>query len=460
MTAPPLLLEHGAVLTLDPQNRRFDEGWVYIEDGRVVSLGGGRPPPLPPDTERASFRGKALLPGFVNCHTHLFLSVLRGTFTGLPLYDWLKRTYSAVSFLTEEDCRAAAALGCLELVRSGVTTFVDHHFMNPRPGLGRTILDAYRRVGIRGFFSRGMMDMGDLCPAEGLERAGDVIEECRGLLAELKAPVERKEVGVFIGPNSPGYNVTTESLQACSEFARDTGFKMTVHVSETVHVLEDVRRRYGHAGVVDYLEEIGVLGPEVLAAHVIHVSPGEIDLLASRGVSAAYNPVANMYLGDGVAPVGDLTAAGVQVGLGTDGAASNNSLDFFETMKFGSLLQKAHHLDPTRLHARETLRMATLGGAGCLGLEDEIGSIEAGKRADLIIVRPSGRAHTTPLHDLEAQLVYSAKSSDVETVLVDGRFVLRDGELVTTSEEDIIGEAEASGERMRRGFQRIWGPSH
>ena len=459
MASPPLLLEGGTILTLDRQKRRLEEGWVYVEGGRIVSLGDGQPPVLPPDTERLSFQGRALMPGLVNCHTHLFLSLLRGAFYGLPLYDWLKRIYSAVSFMTEEDCRVAARLGCLELARSGVTTFVDHHFMNPRPGLAHPILNAYRQIGLRGIFSRGIMDMGTLCPPEGLEQAERVIEECRNLLVDFKAPLAQKEVGLFIGPNSPGYNITTESLQKASAFAREAGLKVTVHLAETRQVIEDVRRLFGYPGAVDYLEGIGVLGPEILAAHTIYVTPGEIELLASRASAVAYNPVANMYMGDGVAPVGDFLRAGVKVGLATDGAASNNSLDFFETMKFGSLLQKVHRRDPSELPAGETLHMATLGGARCLGLDEEIGSIEVGKRADLIVVRSSGRPHTTPLHNLEAQLVYSTKSLDVESVLVDGRFVLKEGKLLTTSEEDILQEAELSGERMRSGFRRIWGTS-
>ncbi|MBI2880408.1 MAG: amidohydrolase [Candidatus Tectomicrobia bacterium] len=456
MASAPLLLEGGTVLTLDPQRRRFEEGWVSVEGGRIASLGAGPPPSLPPGAQRFSLRGRTLMPGLVNCHAHLFLSLLRGAFSGLPLYDWLKRIYSVVSFLTEEDCRAAARLGCLELAHSGVTTFVDHHFLNPRPGLGRTVLEAYRGMGLRGIFSRGLMDMGTLCPPEGLEQAERVIEECRDLLREFREPLVRKEVGLCIGPNSPGYNVTSDSLRKASAFAREAGLQVTVHVAETRRVVEDVRRLYGYAGVVEYLEGIGVLGPEILAAHAIHISPGEIDLLASRGAAVAYNPVANMYLGDGVAPVVDLLRAGVKVGLGTDGAASNNTLDFFETMKFGSLLQKVQRLDPGQLPAGDTLHMATLGGARCLGLDEEIGSIETGKRADLIVVRPRGRPHTTPLHDLEAQLVYSAKCLDMESVLVDGRFVVKEGKLLTASEEDILQEAEASGERIRRGLRRIW----
>ena len=253
MIWPSLLLEGGTVLTFDRDNRRIEEGWVRVEGGRILALGDGSPPALPPRLERISLRGRVVMPGFVNCHTHLFLSLLRGAFSGRPLYEWLRRIYSAVSFMTEEDCGAAARLGSLELVRSGVTTFVDHHFMNPRPGLAYPILEAYRQVGLRGIFSRGLMDMGTLCPPEGLEQAETVIEECRDLLRNFREPFARKKVGLFIGPNSPGYNITSEALKRTSAFAREVGLKVTLHLAETPQVVEDVRRQYGFSGVVDYL---------------------------------------------------------------------------------------------------------------------------------------------------------------------------------------------------------------
>jgi len=253
---------------------------------------------------------------------------------------------------------------------------------------------------------------------------------------------------LMTGPNTPPINTTPALLREIRRFADDQGLGISAHVAESKSVVECARREHGANGVVELLHRFGIPGPDAIFAHSVHVSAEEIKMLKETGTSVSHNPVSNMMLGDGVAPVVEMLREGVTVALGTDGAASNHSQDLFETMKAASLLQKVHHQDAGVIDAYTVLRMATIGGARALGLESICGTIEAGKRADLILVDVENM-HNQPVNDLFSQLVHCAKASDVRTVIVNGELLLRDRKPVRHDPAAILEGARRAHRDLR-----------
>jgi 5-methylthioadenosine/S-adenosylhomocysteine deaminase len=253
---------------------------------------------------------------------------------------------------------------------------------------------------------------------------------------------------LMTGPNTPGASSTGELAQATRQFAEQHGVGQSMHIAESASVLRTVRERYGQPGVVAWLESIGALGPRIVAAHSVHISPDEVAIMARRGMSVSHNPVSNMFLGDGIAPVVELLAAGVNVALGTDGAASNNTQDMFEVLKMSSLHQRVRLQDGAAVPPLQALRMATINGARAVGLEHRVGSIEPGKRADFVMLDLRSAAHTVAVHDVVSQLVYCARAADVEMVMVDGQVLVADGAATRVDEPGLLAEAQVKGEQL------------
>jgi 5-methylthioadenosine/S-adenosylhomocysteine deaminase len=436
------LIANACIVTVNPRDEVIPRGSVLIEDGAILSLA----------TESAEVdrridaAGKVLMPGLVNAHTHLFQTLIRGVYEHLPFADWLRRIYACGRVLTPQDCQLSARLGALEALHSGVTTLVDHHFLNRGTELPSATIAGMRGVGLRTVLARTIMDLGDLAPAEVVETAEEGLRSTEALMSAFRGdPL----LTFMTGPNTPGASASAELSRDVQRWAASHGVRVSMHVAESLGVTEAVRKHTGHEGIVAWLDAFEALDDNTLAAHSVHLTLREVGIYAARGVSVSHNPVSNMFLGDGIAPVVEMLEAGVNVALGTDGSASNNSQDMFETLKMAALLQRARTLDPHAVTPAEAIRMVTINGAHALGLDALTGSIEPGKRADLLLLDLQ-RPHTTATHDVLSQLVYCARPSNVDLVMVDGRVLVEHGQVLGIDEPAFLAEAQQAGEDLVR----------
>ncbi len=441
-----VLIENGTVLTMDRQNTVLEPGSIEIVDGAIVRVSAFPLDPRGAD-RRVDATGKVVMPGLINAHTHLFQTLIRGVYEHLPFTEWLRKIYHCGRVLTAEDCYTGAMLGCLESLKGGVTTVVDHHFLNRGTELPQATIEGMQAVGLRTVLARTIMDLGELAPAEVLENA----EQGLRSVEELLAAYEGKRNGMLTlmtGPNTPGMSSSGELALATKRFADEHGLRISAHIAESASVLQTVQDRYGRHGVIAWLDELDALGPTMIAAHSVHVSQDEIKTMADRGVAVAHNPASNMFLGDGIAPIVEMLAAGVTVALGTDGAASNNSQDMMEVVRVASLLQRARLQDPGAVPPMQALRMATIHGARVLGLDHLVGSIEAGKRADIIMLDLYRASHNVAVHNVVSHLVHCARSSDVDMVMVDGNVLIENREVAGLDETAFLNRAQQTGVQL------------
>lgn len=402
------------------------ETHVYIEDNLISELGARREADLIIDG-----RGKACVPGLVNGHTHAAMVLLRSYADDMKLQEWLEtKIWPLEAKLTGEDIYWGTKLACLEMIKSGTTTLNDMYFFMEEAA--KAVVD----MGLRGVLSYGIADRFDESRAEAELKA---TEEFLRFVRGLRNPL----VQAAVGPHAI-YTVSAGTLEAAKSLAVEEGVKVHFHLAETEREVEASQERYGK-GPVRALDEMGFLGDWLVAAHCVWLDNRDARILGERGVSAIHNPTSNMKLAVGRAfPYQALRSAGVTIGLGTDGAASNNNLDMFEEMKLACLLQKFHTGEPTILPAGEAWRMATEGGADALGLPT--GRVSVGKLADLILVDLK-HPQLVPRHDLIALLAYAANGSVVDTVVCDGRILMREGRV--EGEAEILEEAQARAETLK-----------
>jgi 5-methylthioadenosine/S-adenosylhomocysteine deaminase len=353
--------------------------------------------------------------------------------------------------LTPEHFYAGTLLGCVEAIRSGVTTVCEHNFLNPTAECAFETLRAIEESGLRAVFARTIMDTGEIVPDCTKERPEQAFRAIEALIARHK---HFKQLTFMTGPNTPPINTTPDLLRELRRFADANSIGISAHVAESKSVVEAVRRDYGKDGVVEFLQQFAIPAKNSIFAHSVHVSSAEIRILKETGASVSHNPVSNMMLGDGVAPIVEMLRQGVNVALGTDGAASNHSQDLFDTMKAASLLQKVHHQNAGVIKPHEVLKMATIGGAKALGLDSLCGSIEVGKRADLILVNVD-TVHYQPVNDIFSQIVHCAKASDVQTVIVDGEIVMQDRKLTRLDDKKILAEAKVANRDLMERLSRL-----
>ena len=432
-----MILTNALVVPMTEKRKSF-RGYVRVEEGVIAEVNEGSPIKIDNDEEIIDAAGCVLMPGLINAHTHLYQVLLRAVWEDLPLLPWLKRIYGAAQALRPEHFYAGTMLGCIEAIQSGVTTICEHNFLNPHPDCAFETVRAIRDSGLRAVFARTIMDTGDIvpdCVREKPDQAFRHIEEI------IDANKQSAALSFKTGPNTPPLNTTPELLKEVKRFANEKRIGISAHVAESKSVVEFTQEKHGKSGVVEFLDDFGIPGTASIFAHCVHISDREIQILKQRGTSVSHNPVSNMMLGDGVAPVVALLRHGVNVALGTDGAASNHSQDLFETMKTASLLQKVHHQDAAVIDPYTVLHMATTGGAGALGLGPRCGTIEEGKQADLILVQLD-TIHNQPVNDLFSQLVHCVKASDVQTVIVNGRVLMRDHQLQLAEEGKVAEEAK------------------
>ena len=384
------------------------------------------------DIRRIDARGMFLLPGLVNLHNHAAMTLMRGYADDMALMPWLEeKIWPFESLLDGEDVYRGARLGIAEMLLGGTTTFVDMYWHADR------VAEAAFRSGIRAV----------VCPAF-VDGRYEEFERTFESLAGRYVSADGR-IGVRIGPHAP-YTCSPRTIESALELCEKYGVGVHVHLSETRSEIDIVRQRYG-VTPVEYLRDLGMFGFPTLAAHCVHVGDADMEIMQRYGVAVGHNPQSNMKLASGVAPVAEMLRRGMSVGIGTDGPSSNNDLDMWEEMRTASLLQKSETGDPRALPAYETLYMATAGGAQALGMEDRIGAVAPGLRADLILVDPKG-PHLRPCYDPAAALVYGGKASDVRMVIVDGCVLVEDGKLCR---EDLDETIRAAEERIERIFGRM-----
>ncbi len=428
------ILIHNALLWTAAGRDPIPDGGALIEGGRIAETGRRL-------KARADIRidadGCLLMPGFVQTHVHLCQTLFRGAAEDEPLLPWLRRyIWPLEAAHDEESIAVSARLACAELIRGGTTTFLSMETVR----YTSAVFEAVAETGLTGILSHCLMDeTGGYAPlAVPIE---DSLAECDLLLQRWG---EHPRLGLAVAPRF-ALSCSEANLREAAAYARDRGLRLHTHSSEQAAEVELVLRRTGRRNV-DYLHQVGISGPEVCLAHCVHVSAEEQALLAETRTRVLHCPSANCKLGSGIAPIPELLARGVEVSLGADGAACNNRLDMFEEMRMAGLLQKLR-LGPEALPAREIVRLATEGGARALGLDAEIGALDAGKRANLILVDISG-PHCLPSDDPADTLVYAARASDVALVMADGRILFEDGRLTTVDEEALRAEARRQRRRL------------
>ena len=426
------VLRAGLALTMDPELDVIERPEVVIEDGRIASIRSRDDgTPRAPADEIVDLGDRWLLPGFVNAHTHAAMSLLRGYADDLPLATWLQdHIWPVERHLDADAVHAGTMLAIAEMLPAGVTTFADMYFHTDAAAA------AVETTGARAVLASGLLGiLGP--PAEQIARAADVARRLHGSAGG--------RVQIMLGPHAP-YTCPPEMLADVAEVARDLAVGVHIHLSETHDEVVEARTRWG-ASPVQVAADAGLFDRTCLVAHAVWVDDADMGLLAEGGAGVSHNPRSNMKLASGVAPVERLLAAGVPVGLGTDGAASTNQLTLFEEMRAASLLAKVTSGAPTALPARTVLSLATLGGARVCGLGEWVGSLTPGKRADILALDVA-RAGLAPVHDPFSTVVYSAQDADVTHVWCDGRLVARDGRLVTADQDEIVADAIAAARRL------------
>jgi len=432
-----ILIHDCTIITMDQKQPIIEKGFITIENGQIVDVGEKRrAPPSIKAEETINGQGKVALPGLVNCHTHVAMTLFRGVAEDKPLEKWLRETiWPLEAKLKASDVFDGALLGCLEMIKGGTTCFADMYFHED------VIARAVEKAGLRAVLAPGIFEAGDARRGERMLR--DAVGFVKGFNGFADGRVKAR-----LGPHAL-YSCSPRLLRRVREAASRLGVGVHIHLAESAETARSLRSRYGLCEV-ELLERIGFLrGLNILAAHCIYLSDEEMRLLADRGVCVAYNPVANMKLGMGAPKIDELLRLGVTVGIGTDGPASNNSLDVFESMKAAALLQKVLLKDPAVLSAEAVLRMATIDGARALGLDRAVGSVEVGKRADVILV-DFDEPHLVPRHDVYTALVYCARGSDVDTVIVDGRILMEKRGVRTLNEGEVMRKAQRTALRLMR----------
>jgi 5-methylthioadenosine/S-adenosylhomocysteine deaminase len=418
------LITHGTVLPMDAASSVIPDGAVAISGSRIAAVGGTAALESqfqPRQTLDAA--GMLVMPGLINTHTHSGDALFRGLVEDLPLERWLEKLWVAEArFLNPETVGWGARLAYIEMVRSGITTALDM-FWYPD-----TLVEAAREVGFR--LATGVVYF-DSSIADGIAPE-DRSPRARQFLAQYAAD---ELIIPCVQPHGV-YTVSPRYLRQAGELAQEFGALFTTHASETETEVRNCQQAYG-CTPIQHLDRLGALTPRTVLAHCVHLADGEADLLGQRGVSVAHCPVSNMKLASGIADVGQMLRAGVNVTLGTDGPVSGNDLNLWTTMRTAAILHKTVNKDPYLMPTRQVVSMVTRQAARALGIGERAGSLEAGKLADVILLK-TGQAHTTPAFDPYALLVYSLGREDVDTVLINGRLVMRHRELLTIDENEVL----------------------
>jgi 5-methylthioadenosine/S-adenosylhomocysteine deaminase len=419
-----ILIKNTKVLTMaDNSAEQIIQGDILIEGQYIKEIGTIKE--YDKDVDIIDGANCLALPGLINCHTHAAMTLLRGYADDMELMPWLEeKIWPQEAKLGAEHIYWGSMLAILEMIKSGTTTFADMYFFMDR------VAQAVEESGIRAVLARGMVGVNDKSYTS-LTESTEFIKNWQGK--------GNGRINCIYGPHAP-YTCTPDYLNKVLELAKEYKVGLHIHLAETKQEFTDLRKQYGKTPV-KHVYDLGLFEVPVLAAHCVHLTEDDIEILTEAGAGVAHNPTSNMKLASGMAPIPQLLDAGVTVGIGTDGTASNNNLNMFEEMHIASLLHKVSWGDPTLVPAFQVLQMGTINGAQAINLAHEIGTLETGKKADLILV-DLNQPHLYPCHDLVANLIYSAQGSDVKTTIIDGKVVMRNRQVLTMDEEKILFEVD------------------
>jgi len=428
-----ILIKNGTILTMDRENSVIENGQVCIRGDTIARVA-----PCGDEAYEAKktidAKGGLILPGLINGHTHAAMSLFRGLADDLPLMEWLNGyIFPAERKIDTGFVYTGTLLACAEMILSGTTTFCDMYLFEDQAA------EAASRAGIRCLAGEVLYDFPS--PNYGDLKNGFAYTE--SLIHKWQ---DHPLISIAVEPHSL-FTCSPDLLMRANEIALNHHRPLIMHVAETLSEIAEIKKRYRKTPV-EHLDSLGILGPHLIADHAVHLKPREMDLMAEHGVKVIHNPESNMKLASGIAPVPDLLARGVTVGIGTDGCASNNNLDLFTEMDMAAKLHKARAMDPTVMDAVSVLRMATIEGSRALGLED-VGSVEMGKKADLIVV-DTYKPHLTPMYNPFSHLVYAARGSDVRHAVINGQLVMTDRKLLTLNLEDVMKQARDSAMSVKK----------
>lgn len=432
-----LTINNACILTMDASRKIIRRGTVAIDHSLIIDVDETNALQEKYHAKQViDANGMVLIPGLINTHTHIFQTFLRGFGQDLPAIEWLHTAIDpSVPFLGAEESYYSAIIGCLEAVKCGTTTLLEYNYANPVANVGDQVIAAFRDVGLRGIFARGILDTGDLHPAI-IQNLDAEVSDCERLIQEYN---NEDMMSVWIAP----YTIMSASKNAflkARELADKYHTRLTVHAA-TPSTIDGSINLYG-MGDLAWEESIGFLGPDVLAVHCCApLTDQELDILKKYDVKISHNPVSNCYLGEGIAQIKDMLDRDLCVSLATDGPGSNNNMDMMATLKYTALLQKVKYCDPTTITGFKVLEMATIDGAKAIGKEKEIGSVEVGKKADLVLLNLD-LINTSFSQDPVASIVYSATQENVDTVFIDGKMVMNNRNILSVDESYFKNQAK------------------
>ncbi len=437
-----LLFTHGLIVTQDDRRRIIADGALAVHDGKIVAVGPSQVvSPRFQAGQTIDLQGKVVFPGLINTHTHLFQVGTKGLGEDMAVQDWVKVVTAPTAIhIRPEEMYTFCLTGCLEQIHCGVTTVLDMSYRAHSFALHQQNIQAMLDSGLRGRYTSIISDFGeDYGVLPELIMPIEWFMEEYGRLHSQYPPQDRMAVWMAIG--AP-WTVTDRGLEKALDYAVHTDTRMVMHINENEVDNALSQQRHG-MNIVPYLAQVGFLRPELLAVHCVVTDEQDIALFAQHDVKISYNPVSNMYLGSGIPPIVKMSQAGLTIGLGVDGAGSNNSQDMIESMKVAALLQKVSAGDASVVNAQQVLDWATRDAARTIGLENEIGSLEVGKRADLFVLAPNS-AKVVPILDPVATLIYSAGEENVEMTVVEGRILMQDRQIQHLDEPAILAECQAT----------------
>ena len=443
-----LIIRNAKIYTMDRDRHVIDRGSLAVRGDRIAGIEQTDLAESASAVQILDAGGMILFPGFINTHIHIFQSFLKGLGADHRLIEWLN--LSALPFgriMTPRQHELAARLACMEALKSGCTTLCEFFYTDQDPELAYACIEGMQSTGIRGIFIRTFQDTGEEygMPSIFIEPADKAMREVSSLRKRYK---EDDMLTIWTGPDVT-WSTTKEGYQTMLEYCLSENVRYSMHLKETEVDNEMCFRNYG-MDIVDLLERIGFLTDKMLAVHCVNLTEHDIRRFADYGVSVSHNPAPNLYLGSGVPPIPESLLAGVNVALGTDGAASNNSTDMLETMKLAALIQKGIHRDASVISADQVIRMATCGGAKAIGMENLVGTLEEGEKADMILFDPR-HLKSFPDHDAEATVVYASSEENIDTTIVNGKIVYHKGCFARgLSEAELISECAAEVEKMRK----------